>query len=195
MQKIDRNELRRMWENQSDMDLMNPVMQCILSRRSIRRFTDKDIPANILEMILKAGYQAPTGHNMQSWKFTVLTKQEDIERLKEVARIAAEANKVNFYGFENPKVLILVSNDDRNHNGCQDCSCAAENMMLAAASYGIGSVWLNSLRTLRHKSPVEEVLDSFNVPANHTVWASVALGYATHQGQQIKRKTDVIEYI
>ena len=195
MQKIDRNELRRMWENQSDMDLMNPVMQCILSRRSIRRFTDKDIPANILEMILKAGYQAPTGHNMQSWKFTVLTKQEDIERLKEAARIAAEANKVNFYGFENPKVLILVSNDDRNHNGCQDCSCAAENMMLAAASYGIGSVWLNPLRTLRHKSPVEEVLDSFNVPANHTVWASIALGYATHQGQQIKRKTDVIEYI
>jgi long-chain acyl-CoA synthetase len=195
MQKIDRRELHRLWENQDDLDLMNPVMQTILSRRSIRRFTDREVPENILEMILRAGYHAPSGHNMQSWRFTVLTKQSDILRLKEAAREAAERNKVHFYGFENPKVIILVSNDDRNPDGCQDASCAAENIMLAAASYGLGSVWLNPLRTLRNEEPVKSVLDSFDIPGNHTVWSTVALGYPTHQGQTLKKKENVVRYI
>ncbi len=195
MQKIDRKALHRMWDNQDDLELMNPVMQTILSRRSIRRFTDRDIPDNILEMIIKAGYHAPSGHNMQSWRFTVLTKVEDIRKLKEAARESAEKAKVHFYGFENPKVVILVSNDDRNPDGCQDASCASENMMLAAASYGIGSVWLNPLMTLRHIEPVKSVLDSFEIPDNHTVWSSIALGYPTHQGQTLKKKENVVKYI
>lgn len=150
MQKLDRKAMRKIWEKQGTTDLMNPVMQAILSRHSIRKFTDQEVPAEILDMILKAGYHAPSGHNMQSWRFTVLTKQEDICVLKETTKIAAAEQKVNFYGWENPKVLILVSNDNRNPDGCQDASCAAENMMLAAGSYGLGSVWLNPLMTLRN---------------------------------------------
>lgn len=195
MQKIDRKELKQMWENKDTLDLMNPVMQSIFSRRSIRKFTDQEIPRPILDMILKAGYHAPSGHNMQSWRFTVLTKQEDILRLKESAREAAAANKVHFYGFENPKVVVIVSNDNRNPNGCQDASCAAENMFLAAHSYGIGSVWLNPLMTLRNVMPVKEVLDEFDIPANHTVWAMVAMGYPVADGVALAKKTDVVKYI
>ena len=51
MQKLDRKALRQIWEKQGTADLMNPVMQAILSRHSIRKFTDQDIPAEILDMI------------------------------------------------------------------------------------------------------------------------------------------------
>lgn len=195
MQKLDRKELRRMWENQESINLINPVMQTILSRHSIRKFTDRSIPENILDMILKAGFHAPSGHNMQSWKFTVLTKEQDIQNLKMVTKEAAKVNKVNFYGWENPKVLVLISNDNRNQNGCQDASCAAENIMLAASSYGIGSVWLNPLMTLRDASPVKELLDDYKIPERHTIWAAIALGYPVADGTALAKRENVIHFV
>ncbi len=124
-------------------------------------------------MILKCGYYAPSGHNMQSWRFTVLTEKADIEILRTITKETATGNNVYFYGFENPKAIVIVSNNKRNPYGCQDASCAVENMMLAANSYGIGSVWLNPLMTLREVSPVKELLDKFEIPENHVVWAMV----------------------
>lgn len=194
MQKLDRKALKQIWEKQSSLELMNPVIDAILTRRSIRKFTDMEVPEEILKMILKCGYYAPSGHNMQTWKFTVLTKREDINRLKEAAERAAQEKHIPVYGWENPKVLILVSNDDRNANGCQDASCAVENMLLAAHSYGLGAVWLNALRTLRHAEGVEAILDEFGIPAGHTVWSAVALGYPAGEGALLRKKDSVIEW-
>ncbi len=195
MQKIDRNKLKDLWENQDSLELLNPVIHNILSRRSVRKFTDQEIPRPVLDMILKAGYHAPSGHNMQTWRFTVLTKQEDILELKELTRQTAVQNHVYFYGFENPKALILISNDDRNQDGCQDASCAAENIMLAAWAYGIGSVWLNPLMTLRQKEPVRSLLNRYRIPDRHTVWAVVALGYPISEGALLQKKENVIYFV
>lgn len=195
MQKVDRNRLKSLWEDRDAIELINPVVQNILSRRSIRKFTDQEIKRPVLDMLLKAGYHAPSGHNMQTWRFTVLTRQADIAELKELTRQTAEQNKVHFYGFENPKVIILISNDDRNADGCQDASCAAENIMLAAESYGIGSVWLNPLMTLRGKEPVKSLLDRYGIPAGHTVWAAVALGYPVSGGVSLQKKENVVFFV
>lgn len=195
MQKIDRRQLKKIWENQGKTDLMNPVVDAILSRHSIRKFTDAEIPEEILAMILKCGYHAPSGHNMQTWKFTVLTGKEELEDLKAAAELAARENKVTVYGWENPKVIILISNDNRNTNGCQDASCAAENILLASHSYGLGAVWLNPLRSLRDAEPVKSLLDRFQIPANHTVWSAIALGYPAGEGASPKKNDSVITFI
>ena len=157
--------------------------------------TNKEIDPEILNLILKCGYNAPSGKNLQTWRFTVLTKEKDIEALKAATKETAEKNKTGFFGFENPKVLILVSNDKRNADGCQDASCAAENMMLAALSFGIGSVWLNPLMTIRDKEPVKSVLDGYGIPEQHTVWASVALGYPATDTIPMKKKENVIYFV
>ncbi len=195
MQKINRTELHKMWENRGALELLNPIVDNILSRRSVRKFTDREIDKDILDLILKCGYHAPSGKNLQTWRFTVLTKQEDILELKIKAAETAKQNKVGFYGFENPKAVILVSNDSRNADGCQDASCAAQNMMLAALSFGIGSVWLNPLMTLRDKEPVKSLLDRFGVPEKHTVWASVALGYPLSDTLPMKKNENVVNYV
>ena len=116
-------------------------------------------------------------------------------QLKETVKKAAEKEKVHFYGFENPRVLILVSNDKRNQDGCQDASCATENIMLAANSYGIGSVWLNPLMTLRDKEPVKSLLDKLGIPENHIVWSMIALGYQVYDGKPLVKRTDVVHYV
>jgi long-chain acyl-CoA synthetase len=195
MQKIDRKALREIWNTKGSEDLMNPVMQAILTRRSIRKFQDKPVPRELLDMLVQAGYYAPSGHNMQTWRFTVVTRQEDIQRLKEQTKIAAEANKVYFYGFENPQALILVSNDNRNKYSCQDASCAAENIMIAATSYGLGTCWLNPLMTLRDVEPIKNVIDDFGIPKNHTVWSAIAIGYPSSDGTLLAKKTDVVCWV
>ena len=106
------------------------------------------IPEEILAMIIKAGTYAPSGHNLQTWRFTVIKNGRKIIQLKEILQKTAEEKSVFVYGFENPRYLVLISNDRRNPHGIQDASCVAQNIMLAAYSYGIGSVWLNSLMTI-----------------------------------------------
>lgn len=195
MGKIDRKELRRLWKERGENNLMNPVMQAILTRRSVRKFTQQPIPKEILEMILQAGYYAPTGHNMQTWRFTVLQDQEKIQNLKRIVGAVAKEKKVHFYGFEQPPCLILISNDIRNINGCQDASCAAENIFLAAHSYGLGSVWLNALMTLCEEPPIRALLNSYGIPSNHRVWSMAALGYPAAEGTLLAKKKDVVFYV
>lgn len=195
MQKIDRKVLKKMWEERGSQSLMNPVIQAILTRRSIRKFKEDVIPQDILDMILRAGYYAPSGHNMQTWRFTVIEDHDKIVRLKEATIQTAKEHNVYCYGFENPACIILISNDERNHDGCQDASCAAENIFLAAQSYGIGSVWLNPLMTLRNEEPVKRILDEFGIPARHIVWCMAALGYPLEEGTLLAKKKDVVVYI
>ena len=57
-------------------------MENILARRSIRKFTDQPVPRRLVETLVKAGINAPSGHNLQTWRFTVLTNQAEIQRLE-----------------------------------------------------------------------------------------------------------------
>lgn len=173
----------------------DPAVRAILTRRSVRHFQEKEVPKEILDVILRAGLQAPVGKNLQTWKFTVLTKKEQILHLKEACEKAAREQKSGVYGFYDPAVLILVSNDERNEDGCQSASCAAENMLLAAHALGLGGVWLNPLMKLRNASPVKELLDEWGVPARHIVWCAAAVGYPAEEPKEIRRRTDVLHIL
>lgn len=132
---------------------------------------------------------------MQTWRFTVIQNTEKISELKAIVTECAKKKKVLVHGWNNPVALILVSNDKRNATGIQDCACAAENMMLAAASYGIGTVWLNALMTLSDEPEVRELLNSYGIPERHTVWAMVALGYPDKKTPPIARKVNVVQWV
>ena len=194
MQKLDRKALREIYERGGERHV-NEVIQNILTRRSIRDFTNRPVPRDILETLVECGMQAPSGHNMQTWRFTVLEDAARIAELKTTARDVAKRNKVYFYGFNNPAALILVSNDRRNRDGVQDCACAAENIMLAAHSLGLGSVWLNPLMTICDEPEIRALLRAFDVPDEHIVWASVAIGYPAQEGRLLEKKRDVVRWI
>lgn len=195
MQKIDRRKLKEMWENGQSGVEQNAVVSAIYGRRSIRDFLDQRIPRELLEQVVACGYQAPSGHNMQTWKFTVIRDREEIKRLKEVALAVAKRNKAFSYGFNWPDALILISNDRRNPNGIQDSSCAAQNIMLAAHSYGLGSVWINVLRTISDEPEIREILTSYGIPETHNVWATIALGYPANQPSALAKKENVVQWV
>ena len=125
----------------------------------------------------------------------MIRNHEKIEELKKTISKVAEEKNVFFYGMNHPDAVILVSNSTKNENGIQDSSCAAENMMIAAQSYGIGSVWINALKTICDEPEIREMLDGFGISPKHVVWAMICLGYPDGETKPIARKTDVVGWV
>jgi long-chain acyl-CoA synthetase len=207
MGKIDRNKLKGLWgeyiskpdgtRTETDGEgksLAQSVLSLITSRRSIRSFTDKELEKDKIRDILEAGRFAPSGHNMQTWRFTVIQSAEEIERIKNTTRNVAERCKSYFYGFNNPNVVIIVSNDRRNIDGVQDSSAAIENMLLMAHAHGLGACWMNSLLTICDEPEIRVMLDEYGISKHHVVYGMVAIGYAAGVTKIPVKKEDVISY-
>jgi len=124
---------------------MNETMNTILTRRSIRKFTDKPIPKEILEDLVKAALHAPSGMGKQTWKFTVITNKDAIKRLADAIQTTLNRPGYNMYC---PAAVIMPSNLRDSNWGREDNACALENIFLAARSYGVGSVWINQMQNI-----------------------------------------------
>ena len=153
---------------------MNEVMSAILTRRSIRKFTDAPIPRDILEELVNAGLHAPSGKGRQTWKFTVITNRDMIARLTDL--IGSELAREN-YDMYRPTAIIMPSNIRDGIWSREDNACALENIFLAAHSLGIGSVWINQMQDICDRPQVRALLEEMGVPADHVVFGMAALGY------------------
>ena len=194
MKKLDRKKLRSFWEEAGDSNLSNPVLDAILSRRSVRNFTEKEIPRAVMEQIMKCALQAPSANNMQTWRFFVLQDAAVIAGLKDAIEKTAAEKKVKFYGMNNPTTVVIITNDKRNANGAIDAALAAENIMIAAQSLGIGSVWNNALHSICDEPEIRALLSDLGVAARHKVCAMLCLGYPAETPKKIERRTDVITW-
>jgi len=172
---------------------MNAVLENIFSRRSIRSFKPQPIPREDLELIMKAAIHAPTGMNIQNWQFTVVLDSAKMQSLARV--IAAELGLAESYNFNNPAALVLVSTPAGAKNGIADCSCALENIFLAANSLGIGSYWINQLKDICDKPDIRAELDKLGLPYNHLVWGMAALGYEAAPPKPIERNAAAIKWV
>lgn len=171
---------------------MNSIIENILTRRSIRSFTEKEIPENELNDILKSAVYAPSGMNKQTWQFTAICSKQ---KIKNIADVIGKVLNRDGYDFYNPSVLILASNEKDSIWGKEDNACALENIFLAAHSYGIGSVWINQLQNICDKPEVRSILKDFEIPDNHVIYGAAALGYAAENPPSQVTKTGLIKII
>lgn len=172
--------------------MMNQTMETILSRRSIRSFAKKAISREDLELIVQAALHAPSGMGKQTWKFTVICSREKIQRL---AAAVGEALGRNGYDMYQPEVLIIPSNLRDSKFAMEDNACALENIFLAARSLGIGSVWINQVRDVCDEPAVREILREFQIPDDHIVTGTAALGYSDGTSIAPKERIGQVAYI
>lgn len=170
---------------------MNETIKTILTRHSVRAFTDEKISDENLKTIVNCGLHAPTAMNKQSFIFTVIRDEEIIHKLEK--SIEKNMNRTN-YSMYHSKCIIILSNDRENGNGYADCSCALENIFLAAHSLGIGSVWINQLKNTCDCPDTREILRSLNIPDNHVVWGTAALGYPAVDEYEEKERIAKVNY-
>lgn len=116
------------------------VIESIMSRTSVRSYTDQTIQRKDLEKIVRAGMSAPTAVNKQPWAFVVIDDKNVMKRLAEQLKNASM--------LQNAAAAIVVCGDlslaltgENQEYWIQDCSAATENILLAAHGMGYGAVW------------------------------------------------------
>lgn len=145
-------------------------MNAVLDRRSIRKYTDREITTEQVETLLKAAFAAPSAGNRQSWHFIVVDDRDTLNRITEVhphSNMLKEA-----------ALAIVVCGDTsvELYPGyfAQDCSAATENILITATQMGLGSVWLGVYpRTDR----VRDITDIFKLPEGIVPFSIISLGY------------------
>ncbi len=196
MKKLDRKAVRKLWDERlNKKEYNNDLIQLILSRHSVRSFTDKKIDHDMLELLVKTGIQAPSGHNLQTWKFTVVTNDDMIAEIKNTGSAVAKREGTPFYGFNNPAALLIVSYDNRNDTGALDTACATENILLSAHSLGLGACWFNGLMRIWEQPEIVDLQEKMHIPKNHRICSVIMLGYPASEDKAPVRKENVVEWI
>lgn len=120
-------------------DATSAVIDNIMTRTSVRRFTSQPVGADTLESIVRAGMAAPTAKNLRPWAFVVVTEREVLDSLEAVhpySNLATATAAIVVCGDMNK-----ASEGFAREYWVQDCSAATENILLAAHAYGLGAVW------------------------------------------------------
>lgn len=146
-------------------------MDAILERRSIRKYTGKPVSKENIEQILRAGMSAPSAGNERPWQFIVLDDKsimDGITKIHPYSQMLKEASHA---------IVICGDMNLKKYNEdywVEDCSAAAENMIIMAQELGIGSVWLGVYPT---SDRVEQIKKFLNLPDNVVPFSIVSLGY------------------
>ncbi len=167
-------------------------IEMIKTRRSVRSFSEREIPAEVLRIIAETAVYAPSAMNRQCWHFSVISKREDIDRLAEAVRLACGRDER--YNFYHPAAMIIASAEREIEMGRDDCACALQNIFLAAHALGIGSVWINQIRDVCDVPEVRNLLCGYGVPDAHVVYGAAALGYAAKPPRITEKKLENISY-
>lgn len=133
------------------------VIENIMTRTSIRQFTDQPVGEDTLDVLVKAGMAAPSAVNAQPWAFVVVTDKAALDSLNAV------------HPYSNLKTataaILVCGNMDKAMEGVgreywvQDCSAATENILLAAHAYGLGAVWCGVYPVEERVNAVKGVLN------------------------------------
>jgi nitroreductase len=194
--------------------LENETLRSIRNRRSVRLFLDQPVSGHNLTAILQAANQAPSAHNQQSWRFVVLTgqKKEGLvsligERASDFPKPACALLRMAGRSIASAPVVIAVANTgqlisrgtelfkvDKNAGHdffrimeIQSSAAAVQNLLIAATSLGLATVWLGVLVLIKN-----DVLRFIGEPEGEFM-AVIPVGYpARTGGGPSKQPLDVV---
>lgn len=187
----------------------NDTMQTIEARRSTRYFSPEEIQEDDLIRILESANHAPSAHNKQSWKFIVIrgARKRALanlvnERASQFKKPSSALLRMAARSISSAPVVIavvntgeLVNHGTKSFEGAanladlfrtmeiQSSAAAVQNMILAATSLGLGSVWLGILGLIR-----DEVLGLLEVEEGEFM-AVVPIGYAQGKSMAPRKKS------
>lgn len=178
--------------------LQNEVINTIMQRRSVRKYLDKQVEHEKLEVIAKCGVNAPNGMNAQPWAVRVVESKEWIAGIsaayaqKNKAAVARDKNFKTM--FRNaPNVIIIAT---PKGNGLIDAGLMGENMILAAQSLGLGTCCLGGpVGFVQNAEEAKPFLKKLNLPEGYTIAYMIAVGYPDETPAAKPRDMNKIEYI
>ena len=153
---------------------MQPVMETILHRRSIRRFAPEQIREETLAQILQAGLYAPSGRGAQPVVFVVVQNQATLAELSRLNAAVMGADTDPFYGA--PTVIVVLADRSRP-TWVEDGSLALGNLMNAAHALGLGSCWIHRAREVFDSPEGQALLHQWGLEGTYAGVGHCLLGY------------------
>ncbi len=155
---------------------MNEVIKNIKTRRSIRKFKS-DMPSNEdIKQIVDAGLSAPSGMNRQA-TITLVVKNKELRDKLSRANCKIGGWKEGFDPFYNAPVIIVVLAEKNVPTSIYDGCLVMENMMLAATSLNLGSIWIHRAKEEFEMPEFKEVLKDLGITGDYEGIGNMALGY------------------
>ena len=147
------------------------MLSLIKTRRSVRKYKDQPISDSDLKKILEAGRWAPSGANLQPWRFIVIQDKALIKQIGEFCYFSLIKSR----HVSEAATVIIICGDSRTMGNTweKDCMIAGTNMTLMAAALEIGSCWIGAFNE-------SEIKHLISVPDYLKVIALISLGYASH---------------
>lgn len=156
------------------------AIKCIMTRRSVRRYTAKKMTDAQLRTILEAAMNAPSAGNQQAWQFVVVRDRDIMIRITEVHPYAQM--------LKDAQAAIVVCGDlpaERHQDyWVQDCAAATQNALLGAHALGLGAVWLGVFPRADRVAGVRRLL---GLPKGIVPLSIVSLGYPAENPKAVKR--------
>lgn len=166
------------------------ILEVARNRRSIRKYKEKPIPEDVLLRVLEAARLAPSGKNLQPWKFIIVRDKALKEKL-------ARASSGQFFIAKAPVIIVGCGFPDNCYarmgrymkSWPVDVTIALEHLILQAWEEGLGTCWIGSFEE-------NEVKSILNIPENVRVLALTPLGYPAKTPSFRGRKSlkEIISY-
>ena len=154
----------------------NPALETIFSRTSIRTYQDRTVEPQKIELLLRAAMSAPSGKDQRPWEFVVVNERPILDSLAAAlpyAKMLAQA----------PCAVIVCGSPARSSYWYLDCSAAAENILLAAHSLGLGGVWTAAYPCRRESCPCASFRSVIRLPSENRSGSSTPDGFITTGGR------------
>ena len=181
---------------------MDRVLDIIEQRRSVRKYLPQALEQAQIELLLAAAVQAPSGHNAQPWHFTVITNRTLLDGLANECKKYMATSGVDWavkmaaleqlHIFYHAPAVIIVSAASEAPTPEEDTAAATQNMMLQAASMGLGSCWIG-LAWFYFKDRANYA--AWGIPENCTVQQIMTVGYPQAAGVKPQRKAVSVNWL
>ena len=174
---------------------MNETLNTLIKRRSIRKYNEKEVEKDKLDLILKAGTYAATASGKQSPTLVLITNKDEIDKLEKInAEIMGNPSSHPFYG---AKAVILVLGDKNNSNTVYDGSLVIGNLMNAAASLDLGTCWIHRAKETIEREDGKALLKKWGLNGEYIGIGHVIVGYTDDPvlADGPERKKDYIHYV
>ena len=152
--------------------------ELLKSRRSVRKYTDQQVPEELLDAVLEAALYAPSGMNTQNTVMVAVRDKETRDQLSRMNAAVMGTDKDPFYGA--PCVVVVLVEPER-YTAVEDGSLVMGNLMQAAYDIGLGSCWIHRARQMFESEEGKALLRQWGLREDLIGVGNCILGYADEE--------------
>jgi nitroreductase len=183
------------------------MTDAIYGRRAVRDYRSEPVDESVLRQLIKAAVQAPSAVNRQPWTFTVVRGQALLAQISEKSKAYLLSNPPghgatdryrelladpDFQIFYHAPALIVISAKEPSPWAVEDCSVAAQNLMLAAYAAGLGTCWIGFAK---HWLGTPEGKATLKLGPECTVVAPIIVGHPKTAATPVPRKEPDVQWV